>query len=100
MPSIRFTHYLGRSFSILPEGRELVTGGPYRFIRHPLYLAEAFATIGAMIHFLSPAAVALVAAQFLLQFARMHYEEKVLRETFPDYVKYSRRTARLIPGIY
>jgi len=93
-------HHLGRSFSILPEGRELVTSGPYRFVRHPLYIAEAFATIGAMIHFFSIAAIALVGAQFFLQFLRMYYEEKVLRSTFPEYKAYSRRTARLIPGIY
>jgi len=35
-----------------------------------------------------------------LQFARMIYEERVLRETFPEYAAYARRTARLIPGIY
>jgi len=93
-------HCLGRSFSILPEGRELVTAGPYHFIRHPLYAAEAIAMLGAMIDYLSPAAVALVATQFLLQLGRIHYEEKVLRTTFPEYAAYSRRTARLIPGIY
>ncbi len=92
--------YLGRSFSILPEGRRLVMAGPYRFIRHPLYMAEAVATIGAMISFLSPAAVGIVAAQFLLQLGRIHYEEKILRETFPRYADYSRDTARLIPGVY
>ena len=74
--------------------------GPYRYIRHPVYLGEAFATIGAMINFLSPVAVALVVTQLLMQLGRIHYEEKVLRETFPEYVKYSRVTARLIPGIY
>jgi protein-S-isoprenylcysteine O-methyltransferase Ste14 len=93
-------YYLGQSFSILPESRELVTKGPYRYVRHPLYVAEAFSTIGVMIHFLSPAAAAIVAVQFVMQFIRIHYEEKVLRETFPDYAAYSRRTARLIPGIY
>jgi protein-S-isoprenylcysteine O-methyltransferase Ste14 len=91
---------LGRSFSILPEGRELVMTGPYRYIRHPIYLGEAFSTIGAMMNFLSPAAIALVITQFVMQLARIHYEEKVLRETFPDYAKYSRKTYRLIPGLY
>jgi hypothetical protein len=32
---------LGRSFSILPESRRLETSGPYRVVRHPLYLAES-----------------------------------------------------------
>jgi protein-S-isoprenylcysteine O-methyltransferase Ste14 len=91
---------LGRSFSILPEGRKLVMTGPYRYIRHPLYVAEGIATLGAMITFLSPAAVSLVAAQFALQLARIHCEEDVLRATFPEYEEYSRHTARLIPGIY
>jgi hypothetical protein len=91
---------LGRSFSILPEGRALVTAGPYRYIRHPLYLAEAIAIIGALISFWSPGAIALIAVQFVFQFMRMNYEERVLRDAFPEYNGYAKRTARLIPGIY
>ncbi|MGE3622720.1 MAG: isoprenylcysteine carboxylmethyltransferase family protein [Bdellovibrionales bacterium] len=92
--------HLGRSFSILPEGRALVTTGPYRFMRHPLYFAEFFATLGAAMVFWSWPAFLLFTAQVTMQFARMHYEEKVLRETFSGYAAYSRRTARVIPGIY
>ena len=33
--------HLGRSFSILPEGRKLVTGGPYRYVRHPVEIHRA-----------------------------------------------------------
>jgi len=92
--------HLGRSFSILPEGRKLVTAGPYRTIRHPLYAAEAVATLGAMINFLSVWAVIIVVVQLALQLGRIHYEEKVLRATFPEYAAYAKRTARLIPGVY
>jgi protein-S-isoprenylcysteine O-methyltransferase Ste14 len=92
--------HLGKSFSILPEGRRLVTTGPYRYVRHPLYIAEGVAALGAMINFFSLAAILIVCTQYVLQFARMIYEEKVLRETFPEYTAYARRTARLIPGIY
>jgi protein-S-isoprenylcysteine O-methyltransferase Ste14 len=91
---------LGRSFSIVPEARKLVTTGPYSIVRHPLYLAEAVATLGALISFLSPAALVLVVTQFALQLARIRYEERVLRATFPEYDEYAKRTWRLIPGIY
>jgi protein-S-isoprenylcysteine O-methyltransferase Ste14 len=91
---------LGRSFSILPEGRQFVKKGPYRYVRHPVYVAEAIATLGAMITFWSWQAIALVAAQFALQLCRIHFEEKVLKATFPAYRKYCKTTARLIPGVY
>ena len=99
LATIALSH-LGRSFSIIPEARRLVTSGPYRLVRHPLYVAEALATLGAMIYFLSAAAVVLVAVQFALQLLRMHYEERVLRETFPEYADYAKRTARIIPRVY
>lgn len=91
---------LGRSFSILPESRKLVTQGPYAVVRHPLYLAEAITTLGVVINFLSPWALLLVAAQIILQLVRIHYEEKVLQEHFPEYKDYAKKTWRLIPGIY
>ena len=91
---------LGRSFSILPESRRLVTSGPYQVVRHPLYLAEAVATLGVFIEFLSPLALLVFLAQFSMQIVRMHYEENVLRETFPEYNIYSRNSWRLIPLVY
>jgi protein-S-isoprenylcysteine O-methyltransferase Ste14 len=92
--------YLGRSFSILPESRRLVTSGPYQVVRHPLYLAEAVATLGVFVEFLSPLALLLLVAQFSMQMVRMCYEENVLRETFPEYNMYSRNSWRLIPMVY
>jgi protein-S-isoprenylcysteine O-methyltransferase Ste14 len=92
--------WLGRSFSILPEGRKLITTGPYALVRHPLYLIEAVGTLGTIINFWSWQAVLLFVVQIAMQWVRMHYEEKVLRETFPDYADYAARTKRLIPWIY
>jgi protein-S-isoprenylcysteine O-methyltransferase Ste14 len=92
--------YLDRSFSILPQARQLVTGGPYRIIRHPIYLAEAISVVGALLNFLSIEALALFAAQLTCQLLRMNYEEQVLGAAFPEYAEYSRRTARLLPGVY
>jgi protein-S-isoprenylcysteine O-methyltransferase Ste14 len=37
---------LGFSFSIAPEDRGIVTRGPYRFVRHPMYLGEILSLLG------------------------------------------------------
>jgi protein-S-isoprenylcysteine O-methyltransferase Ste14 len=93
--------HLGRSFSIMAEARALVTSGPYAIARHPLYAAEAIATIGVLIEFLSWAAAAIVVLQFACQMQRMRNEEKVLLGAFPiDYARYMARTKRLIPGVW
>ncbi len=89
--------HLGRSFSILPEARRLVTSGPYAVVRHPLYVAEAAAAAGSFLMYLSWPAVALCALQTLFQLARVHYEEAVLRATFPEYADYARRVPRFLP---
>ncbi len=92
--------WLGRSFSLLPEARGLVTRGPYRRIRHPLYLAGLITSLGAMLHFRQPWSLLIVAANFALQLLRMHYEEQVLARAYPEYADYAARTWRLVPGIY
>jgi protein-S-isoprenylcysteine O-methyltransferase Ste14 len=91
---------LGRSFSVMAEARQLVTSGPYRFVRHPLYLTEEIATIGLFIQFASVWTVLLLAVQIAFQMRRIHNEENILTETFPEYAAYAQITARLIPEIY
>jgi protein-S-isoprenylcysteine O-methyltransferase Ste14 len=91
---------LRRSFSIMPEARELVTSGPYRLVRHPLYLAEGIAATGSILQFLSFWTVILLAAQILFQLRRINNEEAILTEAFPYYAVYREKTARVVPGIY
>ncbi len=92
--------YLGRSFAILPSARTLVIDGPYRFVRHPLYLFEEVAVVGIMLQFAQPWSLLVLAAHFAAQLARMHYEEQTLTGAFPEYATYAAHTKRLIPGIY
>ena len=91
---------LGRSFSIMAESRQLVTTGPYRCVRHPLYLAEEIATIGVFLQFASLQAALVLAAHIAFQLRRMRNEELVLTASFHEYATYQRTTARLIPGVY
>ena len=92
--------WLGRSFSILPQARALVTSGPYRYVRHPLYAAEQIAVLGVMLQFQQPWSFAIMILSFALQFPRMHFEEQLLSGRYPSYRAYMAHTARLIPGIY
>jgi protein-S-isoprenylcysteine O-methyltransferase Ste14 len=92
--------WLRHSFSLLPEARKLVTRGPYRRTRHPLYLAGVITSLGAMLHFQQPWAGLVVIANFAIQLLRMHYEEQVLTRAFPAYAEYAARSWRLIPGLY
>lgn len=92
--------HLGRSISIMAEARTLVTNGPYRLVRHPLYLAEEIATVGVFLQFMSWYAALILSVHFVFQIARMLNEERVLQAAFPDYQDYAQRTARLIPGVW
>src|SRR5213078_4335278 len=87
---------LGRSFSVMAEARGLVTGGIYRHIRHPLYLAEEIAAVGCAIQFFSLWALLLLCMQLGFQLRRMTNEERVLERRFPEYARYRQTTARLI----
>jgi protein-S-isoprenylcysteine O-methyltransferase Ste14 len=90
---------LGKSFSIMPEARNLVTGGPYAYARHPLYAVEMVTLLGTAIQFAQPWATLLAAGVVALQVTRSLFEEQVLAEAYPEYETYRRRTKRFIPGI-
>jgi len=92
--------WLRRSFSILPEARVLVTTGPYRIVRHPLYVTEEIANFGVMLQFAQPWSLLIEIVNVGLQLWRISFEERVLLSAFPGYADYASRTRRLIPGIY
>ena len=89
--------WLGKSFSIFAEARRLVTDGPYRIVRHPLYLCEAVAVVGVTLQVLSPLAVLIAIAVVMAQWRRMINEEAILKLAFPEYRAYAANTPFLIP---
>lgn len=90
---------LGKSFSIMPEARKLVTAGPYAWARHPLYAVEMITIIGTALQFQAPLSWLIALVVVALLWIRTHYEEQVLEENFPEYGEYRARTKRFIPGI-
>lgn len=78
---------LRRAFSITVEARELVSGGPYRFVRHPIYAGEMITACAVAAWRFSWLNFALVITFIAIQVTRSRWEERKLIQNFPDYVK-------------
>lgn len=90
------------NFNIRPTPRpdgELVTGGPYRWIRHPMYTSVLMAAAAAALWSLQAADLVLwVALLFVLLF-KAGIEERALLRRFPGYQDYKARTKRFLPWL-
>ena len=79
---------------------ELVTGGPYHLVRHPIYAGILLAGIGTAValSWLWVIAMGLVGAYFVYSAT---VEERYLTDQFPDaYPAYMRSTKMLVPFIF
>lgn len=90
---------LRRSFGLVAANRGIKSGGLYRFVRHPMYMAYIVNHIGYLMLYLSPWNVAIYALAWILLWMRADEEEKLLRAD-PAYREYAARVrSRLIPGL-
>lgn len=89
--------HLGRHFGVVSDVRGLVTTGPYRWMRHPLYGGETLTTIGLVIAVANPVAIAAFALGTALQITRARVEEQSLTAAFSEYREYAAQTPMLIP---
>ncbi|MCX7618272.1 methyltransferase [Tepidiforma sp.] len=91
---------LGRSFGVVAANRGLKTYGPYRLVRHPIYLGHNITLAGFLLANLWWWNGFVFATVVVFQVLRVQAEERVLRAT-ADYESYASRVRwRLVPGLY
>ncbi len=85
----------------LDAGHELSTNGPFRFVRHPIYLAMDLLAIGTLLWLPDPLVAIGAVLVALGGDLRARAEEKVLLSVFGDrYREYGKRVRRFVPGVY
>ena len=84
---------LGKSFSITPQAKELVTHGLYSKIRNPVYFFGSLFIAGLFLYIGRPWLLLLFVLLVPLHLFRIKKEEKVLQEKFGEtYLKYKKST--------
>ena len=94
---------LGRNLTPLPHpvaDGELVTHGPYRIVRHPIYSGVILGSLGWSLLWASPWLILLSAGLFVFFDIKSRREEIWLRRAYSGYADYATRTRKLIPFIY
>jgi protein-S-isoprenylcysteine O-methyltransferase Ste14 len=94
---------LGEALSPLVSprpGAALVTSGPYRYLRHPMYVGQALIAVGAPLTLGCRWVVWLALPALVVLGLRMASEEAALARTFPGYGGWAARAKRLIPFVF
>ena len=91
---------LRRSFGVAPQVRTLVRTGPYRVIRHPLYVGEFVSLLGAVLVGPSWEKALILVACAAIQVYRVLQEESLFETHDPEYAAYMRTTKRFVPGLF
>ena len=80
---------------------QLITGGPYKYIRHPMYIAQIIAVIPLIYENYSINRLYALLILIITLLFKLHYEEKRLIEHFgKNYVDYQKTSNKLIPFVF
>lgn len=83
-----------------PTAGGLVTTGPYRFIRHPIYTAACLFGLSGVLANWSLINVLLGVLLMVGAVARMLCEERLIIEAYPEYRAYAQATKRMVPYVF
>lgn len=91
------------NFNVRPqphEGGHLVMGGPYRFVRHPMYVSVLLGAAGWALCAGGWLRAVVVALLVLVLDGKARFEERLLSRRWPGYAGYRARTARFLPWLW
>lgn len=92
--------YAGRTIRV-EEGQTVITSGPYRLVRHPMYAFSAVMWVFIPLALGSYVTLPAFALTLLFYVPRILNEEKILRADLPGYSEYCRRTRwRMVPLVW
>jgi protein-S-isoprenylcysteine O-methyltransferase Ste14 len=90
------------NFNIVPDPRpdmELITVGPYRYIRHPMYFSIILFFFPLVALDLNWMSLSIYSNLCIILFIKLSYEEHLLVEKLNDYSEYQKVTKKLIPFV-
>jgi protein-S-isoprenylcysteine O-methyltransferase Ste14 len=94
--------WLGRSITPNPEPRAsatLQTGGPFRWVRHPVYSGVLLLVTGVALRTGNVVAFVVAVVTVVFFHAKARWEEGRLAATYPEYAAYAARTPRFVPRL-
>ncbi|TAK97054.1 isoprenylcysteine carboxylmethyltransferase family protein [Patescibacteria group bacterium] len=94
---------LGKNWSaniVIKESHELVTSGPYAYVRHPIYSGLILMVLGVVLYVDTLGWLAFFVIFFLGAYYKARKEEKILTDHFPGYLEYKNKVKALIPFIF
>jgi protein-S-isoprenylcysteine O-methyltransferase Ste14 len=87
-------------FPDVRKGAILISQGPYKLIRHPMYLAVILFSLSVVLEFLNPLRLLILLVLVITLIYKIEFEEKLLIKNFNKYPDYRKTTKKLIPFIY